>query len=160
MLIPESGAGYSRVTHPFATDPEEQAPLSPFDLHVLSTPPAFILSQDQTLHKCLIARQQADGTSSAGISRNRHQPCKFETDKNKSILTCFVLFISFPKESLRLLHSGRRPSFHKRRGFWHLTLCTLLSSQGSGAPGFHLAASTQGLPSQIRCLRFRAGQLV
>ena len=25
-------------------------PLRPFDLHVLSTPPAFILSQDQTLH--------------------------------------------------------------------------------------------------------------
>ena len=24
---------------------------SPFDLHVLSTPPAFVLSQDQTLHK-------------------------------------------------------------------------------------------------------------
>ena len=24
---------------------------SPFDLHVLGTPPAFILSQDQTLHK-------------------------------------------------------------------------------------------------------------
>src|SRR6478609_8973082 len=26
---------------------------SPFDLHVLSTPPAFVLSQDQTLHRCL-----------------------------------------------------------------------------------------------------------
>jgi hypothetical protein len=25
---------------------------SPFDLHVLSTPPAFVLSQDQTLHQC------------------------------------------------------------------------------------------------------------
>src|SRR3978361_28531 len=25
---------------------------SPFDLHVLSTPPAFVLSQDQTLRKC------------------------------------------------------------------------------------------------------------
>ena len=24
----------------------------PFDLHVLSTPPAFVLSQDQTLHQC------------------------------------------------------------------------------------------------------------
>src|SRR5947209_8912683 len=24
----------------------------PLDLHVLSTPPAFVLSQDQTLHKC------------------------------------------------------------------------------------------------------------
>ena len=23
----------------------------PFDLHVLGTPPAFVLSQDQTLHK-------------------------------------------------------------------------------------------------------------
>jgi hypothetical protein len=76
---------------------------------------------------------------------------KFETDKNKSILTCFVLFISFPKES--------EPT-EVGTGFWHLTLCTLLSSQGSGAPGFHLAASTQGLPSQIRCLRFRGGQLV
>ena len=27
---------------------------SPFDLHVLSTPPAFILSQNQTLHKKLV----------------------------------------------------------------------------------------------------------
>ena len=32
--------------------------ISPFDLHVLSTPPAFILSQDQTLmFKCLIWHQ-------------------------------------------------------------------------------------------------------
>ena len=28
-----------------------QALAFPFDLHVLSTPPAFVLSQDQTLHK-------------------------------------------------------------------------------------------------------------
>ena len=28
--------------------------LYPFDLHVLSTPPAFVLSQDQTLNKILI----------------------------------------------------------------------------------------------------------
>ena len=28
---------------------------SPFDLHVLSTPPAFVLSQDQTLRRCLDA---------------------------------------------------------------------------------------------------------
>ena len=47
-------AGYPRVTHPSAT----QSFLLPsvnfhknasFDLHVLGTPPAFILSQDQTL---------------------------------------------------------------------------------------------------------------
>ena len=29
------------------------APKCPFDLHVLSTPPAFVLSQDQTLQKTL-----------------------------------------------------------------------------------------------------------
>ncbi len=29
----------------------EQAPWIPFDLHVLSPPPAFVLSQDQTLHQ-------------------------------------------------------------------------------------------------------------
>ena len=41
------------VTHPFATTTflvllQEKLP---FDLHVLGTPPAFTLSQDQTLHK-------------------------------------------------------------------------------------------------------------
>ena len=42
-----------QVTHALLTRPpltfEMQASLSPFDLHVLGTPPAFVLSQDQTL---------------------------------------------------------------------------------------------------------------
>ena len=41
------GVGQLRVTHPCATPHRNGA----FDLHVLSTPPAFTLSQDQTLHK-------------------------------------------------------------------------------------------------------------
>ena len=41
--------GYLCITHPFATLHKCEA----FDLHVLGTPPAFILSQDQTLH-CLL----------------------------------------------------------------------------------------------------------
>ena len=45
------GAGRSRITHPFATLTTKQACWIPFDLHVLSTPPAFILSQNRTLHK-------------------------------------------------------------------------------------------------------------
>jgi hypothetical protein len=49
--IPEHGAGWSRITLPFATLTTVQAPWIPFDLHVLSTPPAFILSQNRTLHK-------------------------------------------------------------------------------------------------------------
>ena len=42
---------YQRVTHPFATS----VLLHPFDLHVLGTPPAFILSQDRTLKVIILA---------------------------------------------------------------------------------------------------------
>ena len=55
--IPLSEAGSSRVTHPSATKNQKQALNSPFDLHVLSVPPAFVLSQDQTLYKvCIYSR--------------------------------------------------------------------------------------------------------
>jgi hypothetical protein len=50
LLSPASG----QVTNALLTrSPLRQsiATKSPFDLHVLSTPPAFILSQDQTLRK-------------------------------------------------------------------------------------------------------------
>ena len=38
-----------RTRAPLIKDPKV---LASFDLHVLSTPPAFVLSQDQTLHLC------------------------------------------------------------------------------------------------------------
>ncbi len=41
------------LTHPFATLPGDCSPFTS-DLHVLSTPPAFVLSQDQTLQFHLI----------------------------------------------------------------------------------------------------------
>src|SRR4051812_32645547 len=34
---------------------------SPFDLHVLSTPPAFVLSQNQTLRQCQLALHRRNG---------------------------------------------------------------------------------------------------
>ena len=46
---PPLSGRFLRVTHPSATRHQEQAPMLPFDLHVLSIPPAFNLSQDQTL---------------------------------------------------------------------------------------------------------------
>ena len=56
--IPQYRAGCPRVTHPSATNlPEVHSKLisslGPFDLHVLGTPPAFILSQDRTLESTL-----------------------------------------------------------------------------------------------------------
>ena len=52
--IPLYEAGYPRVTHPSAAQsvliPSENfLKTASLDLHVLGTPPAFILSQDQTL---------------------------------------------------------------------------------------------------------------
>src|SRR4030095_6145334 len=41
---------FRSITHPFAARQPVLLQLVPFDLHVLGTPPAFNLSQDQTLH--------------------------------------------------------------------------------------------------------------
>ena len=51
MVVPLSGAGHLRVTHPFATLTLRRVQEIPFDLHALGTPLAFILSQDQTLRR-------------------------------------------------------------------------------------------------------------
>ena len=51
LLSPSEG----QVAHTLLTRPplshSKQAPSASFDLHVLGTPPAFVLSQDQTLNK-------------------------------------------------------------------------------------------------------------
>ena len=49
-LSQSSWAGCLCITHPFASRSNKQAYSVSIDLHVLGTPPAFILSQDQTLH--------------------------------------------------------------------------------------------------------------
>src|SRR5215469_10984381 len=41
---------FRSITHPFAARQHVLLRLLPLDLHVLGTPPAFNLSQDQTLH--------------------------------------------------------------------------------------------------------------
>ena len=48
--IPLLKVGCVRVTHPCAGRHQNRSPMLPLDLHVLSLPLAFILSQDQTLH--------------------------------------------------------------------------------------------------------------
>ena len=57
---------YSPVRHSSA---KSKLLLLPFDLHVLSTPPAFILSQDQTLHNWCLYPMTQDLKSLAEINR-------------------------------------------------------------------------------------------
>jgi hypothetical protein len=49
-IMPLFEAGYPRVTHPSAANHRFRRSESSLDLHVLGTPPAFVLSQDQTLN--------------------------------------------------------------------------------------------------------------
>ena len=84
MVIPLIWADCSRVTHPSATHLTRR--LSSFDLHVLSIPPAFILSQNQTLKfNCL--------KSSLSIKSNNGSNFVI------SLLTCFkvLAFYKFLK---------------------------------------------------------------
>src|ERR1700712_1566736 len=55
---------------------------SPFDLHVLSTPPAFVLSQDQTLRKCSNAHAASNAAHSVST-----QPPETRNQTNESNLT-------------------------------------------------------------------------
>ena len=48
--MPQIEVDSVRVPHPFAGRHQVLLPVLPLDLHVLSLPLAFILSQDQTLH--------------------------------------------------------------------------------------------------------------
>ena len=84
--IPHTRAGCSRVTHPFAGYPE--LPPDPRDLHVLSTPPAFVLSQDQTLQensissddRTAVSRCRVDSASESlnctGLELSPSGPCR------------------------------------------------------------------------------------
>ena len=58
----------SPLTHPQGA--------GPFDLHVLSTPPAFVLSQDQTLQKNQSPRQHHEPKGTHKPPRNQHHPDK------------------------------------------------------------------------------------
>ena len=54
--FPELSQSQGQVAHVLLTRSPlipQPKPGSPFDLHVLSTPPAFVLSQDQTLREIL-----------------------------------------------------------------------------------------------------------
>ena len=58
--FPVLSRALGQVTHALLTRPplgwqcfipKDSTPTTPLDLHVLGTPPAFVLSQDQTLHR-------------------------------------------------------------------------------------------------------------
>ena len=75
--------------------PPGKARWIPFDLHVLSTPPAFILSQNRTLHK-------------KNAKRHRQMTLKTKIDEH-------VLKEGRPQKTSPLIKPSRVPDHHDRR---------------------------------------------
>jgi hypothetical protein len=83
------------------------APKSPFDLHVLGTPPAFILSQDQTLQTCLLLRIGL-GLFELGAQKNFW--CSHDLRRGTVIsspLTEKLIFIALHDENFKLRSFGQ-----------------------------------------------------
>lgn len=75
--------------------PPSKARWIPFDLHVLSTPPAFILSQNRTLHK-------------KNAKRHRQMTLKKKIDEH-------VLKEGRPQKTSPLIKPSRVPDHHDRQ---------------------------------------------
>ena len=87
---------------------EAEAPFPP-DLHVLGTPPAFVLSQDQTLHRkktlaflpfCFLPLPQLPPPTTAPRNGKDHYPT-VRSDKKHSFNEQILLFIVFPPVQCR-----------------------------------------------------------
>jgi hypothetical protein len=136
-----SGAGYPRVTHPFAArhQPGVATGRSSLDLHALGTPPAFILSQDQTLH--LRSETPAGPEARGRVSRRSSvalEPHEFDhpsrTDRGDGRCGGLSLhrsrLIRYPDAPRNRSKGGKPP----RDGVLALAFHTLLSFQGT-SPG-------------------------
>ncbi len=86
----------------------EQAPWIPFDLHVLSTPPAFILSQNQTLHQDLSRTEVPYESESQMGDSNTHLTTTSTTEWPRCLL-----HTSFDERRVLL-----DQSIVARTGFW------------------------------------------
>ena len=92
-----------QVAHVLLTRPPlriKTNPYSPFDLHVLSVPPAFVLSQDQTLYKSCISISASTELRSlfnnaCVITAHFYTLClsfPFSKESQGSLLICIVQF--------------------------------------------------------------------
>ena len=84
--------GCIRVTHPCATRRHPLLDPLPFDLHVLSLPLAFILSQDQTLH-CKFDLKYLRFYSSSRLLSGGYLLLNFHFKISKNFISFCLLFL-------------------------------------------------------------------
>ena len=103
----------------------------PLDLHVLSTPPAFVLSQDQTLHRKQPLRTENNPSQKTKLANNRQNHCQPKKTKHHNQKTDQGIY-----KLIRRLND------------------TLLSSQKSDA---HVLHPVEGIRCERGMVRLAAG---
>ena len=104
-----------------------RSPLSPapkgwfsLDLHVLSAPPAFVLSQDQTLREDLLRRRKANAIFKVGFELKVFLPKKGDgfivTSQAKAGEVLDVYAVEFSKTAPRAGYSRKRPPLMEALG--------------------------------------------
>ena len=114
----ELSQSYRQVAHVLLThpplDPQAHTPkgvclLHSLDLHVLGTPPAFVLSQDQTLHKSSHLKMQRAYKRSLYLIRFKRIILAIFDELKKHVYffaSWHLLFCSIFKEQIPSLFSG------------------------------------------------------
>ena len=105
------GADYSRVTHPCAALLRAEAPFT-LDLHVLGLPPAFVLSQDQTLQFDLFSIwRRPNRTSLLSFSFDALASSRYLLGRSslfRLALLLISLFSSVFNSVVEMIHPNRR----------------------------------------------------
>ncbi len=116
---------------------------SSFDLHVLSTPPAFVLSQDQTLRECLPVIGLNTRVERHDNHRNR-------------VVTCTASSLCLTSKGISNPDQRPRPGMST---YLALTFGTLLSSQGTDTVFKPLSQALRVFRSVLRFVLFSAYQI-
>ena len=134
--FPRLSPTQGQVAHVLRTRPplgsREQAPSSSFDLHVLSTPPAFVLSQDQTLQKkwfnqppkkeegqvqSLTEKQLTKKNQIVHQSKETHPPPKRQKKRGSNKLALNIVHAVEFSRNGRTRPTNPKPSQHHRGNF-------------------------------------------
>src|SRR5690625_330887 len=98
---------YSPIRRSFHKRPSEDFSLLPaHDLHVLGMPPAFVLSQDQTLQKSLTYKQRGCLYGILASFCFKSVVCHTDCEKHLYVSLSYRLFCSVFKEQISCLKSS------------------------------------------------------
>ena len=125
---------FPRVTHPSATSTRRHS----FDLHVLGLPPAFILSQDQTLklkaHRCAILDVEPCTSSTISRSRTSSVLCfSCRNNKSRKTVKLVTLIIAKAREPICCDHdaeTSKPPAYL----FRYISMSKIIKTKSNTAP--------------------------